>query len=75
MWAHTAPETAKRVKSSGQNLDKKKVQSLSKIESTDCIEYCRTAGCTKDYDEVCRSQKFDEGGDQDGGCIKYKDKV
>ena len=29
MWAHTAPETAKRVKSSGQNLDKKKVQSLN----------------------------------------------
>ena len=32
-------------------------------------------GCTKDYDKVCGSQKFDEGGDQDGGCIKYKDKV
>ena len=37
---HTAPETAKRVKSSEQNFDKMAVKSLSKIESTDCFEYC-----------------------------------
>ena len=37
---HTAPETAKRVKSSEQNFDKMAVRSLSKIESTDCFEYC-----------------------------------
>ena len=37
---HTAPKTAKRVKSSEQNFDKMAVRSLSKIESTDCFEYC-----------------------------------